>query len=81
MINVNFKNKNQINFAKKTNIKTIDIIYTHYDQQRDWMSKLKFDQDKILIFKNRLSKIVSKNTQKDILAQAKHFQNQLIVQK
>lgn len=62
-------------------MKTKDIIYTQHDEHRDWMSKLKFYEDEISIFKNRLSEIVSKNTQKDILAQAEHFQNQLIVQK
>lgn len=62
-------------------MKTKDIIYTQHDEHRDWMSKLKFYEDEILILKNRLSEIVTKNTQKDILAQAEHFQNQLIVQK
>lgn len=62
-------------------MKTKDIIYTQHDEHRAWMSKLKFYEDEILILKNRLSEIVSKNTNKDILAQAEHFQNQLIVQK
>ncbi len=62
-------------------MKTKDIIYTQHDEHREWMSKLKFYEDEITILKNRLSEIVSKNTQKDVLAQAEHFQNQFIVQK
>jgi predicted RNA-binding protein len=62
-------------------MKTKDIIYTQHDEHRDWISKLKFYEDEILILKNRLSEIVSKNSQKDVLAQAEHFQNQFVVQK
>ena len=62
-------------------MKTEEKIYTQHAEHSDWMSKLKFYDDEISILKNRLSEIISKNTHKDVLAQAEHFQNQLIVQK
>ena len=62
-------------------MKTDEKIYTQHAEHTDWISKLKFYDDEICILKNRLSEIISKNTQKDILAQAEHFQNQFIIQK
>ena len=62
-------------------MKTDEKIYTQHAEHTDWISKLKFYDDEICILKNRLSEIISKNTQKDILAEAEHFQNQFIIQK
>ncbi len=46
-----------------------------------WKSDLEFYVEEMNFFKKRLEEVVSKNTSKDMLAQAEHFQNQFIVQK
>jgi predicted RNA-binding protein len=56
-------------------------IYTQHEENKEWASSLAFYKDEVKIMETRLSEIVSKNTSKDILAQAEHFQNQLIIQK
>ncbi len=56
-------------------------IYTQHEENKEWTSSLAFYKDEIKIMENRLAEIVSKNTSKDILAQAEHFQNQFIIQK
>lgn len=50
-------------------------------EHTEWMKKLDFYADEIIIMKNRLEEIASKNTAKEILSQVEHFQNQTIVQK
>lgn len=40
-----------------------------------------FYYDEMLVYERRLEEVVKKNTGKDILAEAEHFQNQFIVQK
>jgi hypothetical protein len=62
-------------------MKTQEGIYSQHAENSDWMSKLKFYDDEILVLKNRLGEIASKNTDKEVLAQVEHFQNQLIIQK
>jgi hypothetical protein len=42
---------------------------------------LAFYNDDLKIFKARLEEVVSKNTNRDLLALAEHFQNQFIIQK
>jgi hypothetical protein len=46
-----------------------------------WNSVLDLTRDEILSFEKRLQEIVKVNTDKSILAQAEHFQNQFIRQK
>ena len=41
----------------------------------DWTRELQFYKTELPIFKSRLGEIVSKNTAKDILSQAEHFEN------
>lgn len=45
-----------------------------------WENELKFLNDELKIFRKHLAEIVTKNTNKDILAQVEHYQNVLIRQ-
>jgi hypothetical protein len=56
-------------------------IHTQHGENKEWSNSLSFYRDGTKIMESRLAEIVSKNTSKDVLAQAEHFQNQLIIQK
>ena len=60
---------------------TTQKIYTQYQESKEWTSNLAFYKDELKIMKTRLEEIISRNTSKEILAQAEHFQNQFIIQK
>ncbi len=60
---------------------TGEKIYTQHADHTEWMSKLKFYADEIIVMKGRLGEIASKNSHQDVLAQVEHFQNQFIIQK
>jgi len=62
-------------------MKTGEKIYTQHADHIEWLSKMKFYKDEIVILKNRLAEIASKNNHKDVLANVEHFQNQFIIQK
>jgi len=62
-------------------MKTEEKIYDQHAEHTDWLSKMKFYTDEISVIKNRLGEIASKNTDKEVLAQIEHFQNQMIIQK
>lgn len=51
----------------------------HYDC-RLWANELRFCKEEIAIFEARLGELVTKNTNKDMLAELEHFQNQFIRQ-
>lgn len=52
----------------------------HFDYQL-WKNELNFYREEIKIFEERLGEVVNRNTDKDVLAQAEHFQNQYIRQR
>lgn len=54
---------------------------TFYSNLREWSRSLSFYCDQVRIFNQRLVHIVNRNTGKEVLAQAEHFQNQFILQK
>ena len=62
-------------------MKKQENIYSQHSENNDWSNKLQFYADEIIILKNRLSEIASKNNKKEVLAEVEHFQNQFIVQK
>ena len=45
-----------------------------------WLNELKFYKDEIKIFNQRLEDIVGRNTNKEVMQQLEHFQNQYIRQ-
>jgi hypothetical protein len=62
-------------------MKQEEKIFAQHAEHTEWRSKLKFYNDEISILRNRLSEIVSKNTNVEALKQVEHFENQLIIQK
>ena len=55
------------------------IISLHHEHT-EWINKLNFYKDDLIVFNNRLSEIAAKNTKNDILAEVERFQNQFIIQ-
>ena len=49
-------------------------IYTQHEENKTWSNNLSFYKDEVKIMENRLAEIISKNTSKEILVQAEHFQ-------
>lgn len=45
----------------------------------DWKRELSFFRDELPLLKKRLEEVVSKNTDKEILAEAEHFENKFRV--
>ena len=50
-----------------------------HHQSVDWERELNFYRDELKILKSRLEEVVTKNTDKEVLAQAEHFQNKFII--
>jgi len=50
----------------------------HFEHQL-WMGELAFWKDELKFFKNRLSEIVTRWTNKEVLAQLEHYQNEFIL--
>lgn len=53
-----------------------DLHFEH----KHWRSELLFWEDEIKSFQNRLSELVTRWTDKNVLAQLEHYQNQFILQ-
>jgi hypothetical protein len=56
------------------------LIYDLHTEHVEWLNKLAFYKDDLKVLKHRLSEIAIKNTDKEVLANVEHFENQLIVQ-
>lgn len=57
------------------------VIYNanmHFEHQQ-WKGELDFWRDELKSFNNRLSELVTRWTDKDVLAQLEHFQNEFIL--
>ncbi len=57
------------------------VIYDsdlHFEHQQ-WQSELAFWNDELKSFKNRLSELVTRWTDKEVLAQLEHYQNEFIL--
>ncbi|SDF02830.1 hypothetical protein SAMN05421636_11016 [Pricia antarctica] len=59
---------------KKEIINNSDLHFEH----TQWRSELLFWEDELKTFNNRLEELVIRWTNKDVLAQLEHFQNQFI---
>lgn len=57
--------------------KAIYINDLHFEHKL-WTSQLKFEVDELGILQGRLEEVVQRWTDKEVLAQAEHFQNQFI---
>ena len=61
--------------------KTTEIVYNenlHFEHQ-NWNSELAFWEDELKTFKNRLSELVTRYTEKKVLKQLEHYQNEFIL--
>lgn len=54
------------------------ISFLHH-QLVDWKRELDFYRTELNLLKDRLSEVVAKNTHQEILAEAEHFQNKLVL--
>jgi hypothetical protein len=61
-------------------IKT-SLITDIHRTNREWLNLISFYQDELMIMEKRIAEVVSKNTTLEVLANAEHFQNQMIIQK
>ena len=59
---------------------TISIRSLHLEYQL-WIRELIFYKEEIKIFESHLQELIARNTGKEVLASAEHFQNQFICQK
>lgn len=57
-----------------------NIINQHLENQ-DWLKRLDFYKEEIVILKERLDEVTGKNNAPDFLKNVEHFQNQFIVQR
>lgn len=50
-------------------------------EHKVWINNMKFYLDELVIFENRLSELIQRNTKTEVTAQIEHFQNQFIRQR
>lgn len=58
-----------------------EILYNsnmHFEHEQ-WKGELAFWKDELMFFNNRLSELVTRWTNKDVLAQLEHYQNEFIL--
>ena len=61
--------------------KKTEVLYNedlHFEHQQ-WHSELAFWEDELKSFKNRLDEIIKRWTNKEVLAQLEHYQNEFIL--
>ncbi|MFM7472561.1 MAG: hypothetical protein ACKO00_01420, partial [Crocinitomicaceae bacterium] len=63
------------------NMQTKEFIYDQHQKHLDYLNRLEFYTEEIAILKERLSEVTLKNTDKEVLKQVEHFQNQFIIQR
>jgi hypothetical protein len=56
---------------------TIKKVHNKY---AEWQNTLSFYKDELVIFKNRLTEVASKNTAMETMQMVEHFQNQFLIQ-
>ncbi len=61
-------------------METKEFIYDQHQKHLDYLNRLEFYTEEIAILKERLSEVTAKNTDKEVLKQVEHFQNQFIIQ-
>jgi hypothetical protein len=73
-----YKLKNIATMTTSTRTKHIDEL--HFEHQL-WLNELKFYNDELKIYQNRLEEVALKNNAPEVNKQVGHFQNQFIIQK
>lgn len=62
-------------------MKTQNLILTQHTEHNEWLNKLLFYKDDLIIMQNRLDEITKKNTSTAVMKSIEHFQNQFIIQR
>lgn len=57
------------------------FIYDQHSENQDWLKRLDFYKEEIVILRERLEEVTAKNNAPDFLKQVEHFENQLIIQR
>lgn len=52
-----------------------------HGEHREWLNKLDFYKDDLVVLRQRLEGVAARNTARDIMAQVEHFQNLFIIQR
>ena len=68
------------NYLKIYNMRVTAPIYQQHEENTTWTNSLKFYKDEIILIKERLAEIAFKKTNKIILEEVEHYQNQFIIQ-
>ena len=55
-------------------------IFSQHEEHTQWINKLNFYKDEIIIMQKRIDEVSSKNTAKEVAVKLTHFQNQLTIQ-
>ncbi|MCC6372316.1 MAG: hypothetical protein IT236_15035 [Bacteroidia bacterium] len=55
-------------------------IYSQHQEHAEWMNKLAFYKDEIVVMQKRIDEVSAKNTSHDLSIKLTHFQNQLTIQ-
>ena len=61
-------------------METVKIEVQHAEH-REWLNKLDFYYDDLKIMRHRLEEVAARNTNKSLMAQVEHFQNQFVIQR
>jgi chromosome segregation ATPase len=58
-----------------------EVLYNEnlHFEHKQWQSELSFWEDELKTFKNRLSELIQRWTNKEVLAQLEHYQNEFIL--
>jgi hypothetical protein len=60
---------------------SVTTIESHSGELQEWKQSLQFFASETRLFENQLEEVVNNCNNKEILAEAEHFQNQFILQK
>jgi uncharacterized membrane protein YgaE (UPF0421/DUF939 family) len=52
-----------------------------HGEHREWLNKLDFYKDDLVVLRQRLEEVAARNTVREIMAQVEHFQNLFIIQR
>ncbi|MFM7766493.1 MAG: hypothetical protein ACKO9S_01400 [Bacteroidota bacterium] len=59
---------------------TVKIEVLHVEH-REWLNKIDFYYDDLKIMRHRLEEVAARNTNKSLMAQVEHYQNQFVIQR
>ncbi|MEN9700319.1 MAG: hypothetical protein RLZZ301_1517 [Bacteroidota bacterium] len=57
------------------------FIYDQHLENQDWLKRLDFYKEELIILRERLDEVASKNNDADFLKSLEHFQNQFMIQR